>query len=73
MTFVSLGKALSSVVVAVMRKFVLLLPLIYIIPAMFQNKTLGVFTAEVVADVISVIFTVILFSFQFRKVIKSIE
>ncbi len=73
MTFVSLGKALSSMIVAVMRKFVLLLPLIYIMPMLFESKTLGVFTAEVVADVISVIFTVILFYFTFRKTIKSIE
>ena len=73
MTFVSLGKALSSVAVAAMRKFILLLPLIYIMPNIFENKTLGVFSAEIVADVISVIFTVILFFFQFRKAIKSIE
>ena len=73
MTFVSLGKALSSVAVAAMRKFILLLPLIYIMPHLFENKTLGVFSAEIVADVISVIFTVILFFFQFRKAIKSIE
>ena len=42
-------------------------------PLLFESKTLGVFTAEVVADVISVIFTVILFTFQFKKTIKSIE
>ena len=73
MTFVSLGKALSSMVVAIMRKFILLLPLIYVMPMLFESKTLGVFTAEVVADVISVIFTVILFAFTFKKTIKSIE
>ena len=73
MTFVSLGKALSSMIVAVMRKFVLLLPLIYLMPLLFESKTRGVFTAEVVADVISVIFTVILFSFQFKRTIRSIE
>jgi Na+-driven multidrug efflux pump len=73
MTFVSLGKALSSMIVAVMRKFVLLLPFIYLMPLLFESKTLGVFTAEVVADVISVIFTVILFAFTFKKTIKSIE
>jgi hypothetical protein len=56
-----------------MRKFILLLPLIYVMPLLFESKTLGVFTAEVVADVISVIFTVILFYFQFRKTIRSIE
>ncbi len=73
MTFVSLGKALSSVTVAVVRKFVLLLPLIYIVPQFMTDKTLGVYTAEPIADVIAVTFTVILFVFQFKKAMKSIE
>ena len=73
MTFVSLGKALSSVTVAVVRKFVLLLPLIYIVPQFMADKTLGVYTAEPIADIIAVTFTVILFAFQFKKAMKSIE
>ncbi len=73
MTFVSLGKALSSVTVAVVRKFVLLLPLIYIVPQFMTDKTLGVYTAEPIADIIAVTFTVILFAFQFKKAIKDIE
>ena len=73
MTFVSLGKALSSVTVAVVRKFVLLLPLIYIVPQFMSDKTLGVYTAEPIADIIAVTFTVILFAFQFKKAMKSIE
>ena len=73
MTFVSLGKALSSVTVAVMRKFVLLLPLIYIVPQFFDDKALGVYTAEPIADILAVTFTVILFAFQFKKAIKNIE
>jgi putative MATE family efflux protein len=73
MTFISLGNALSSVIVAVVRKFVLLLPLIYIVPAFMENKTLGVYTAEPIADVIAVTFTVVLFIFQFKKAMKKIE
>jgi len=73
MTFVSLGKALSSVTVAVVRKFVLLLPLIYIVPQFMTDKTLGVYTAEPIADIIAVTFTVVLFIFQFKKAMKSIE
>lgn len=72
MTFVSLGKALSSVTVAVVRKFVLLLPLIYIVPQFMADKTLGVYTAEPIADIIAVTFTVILFAFQFKKAMKKI-
>jgi Na+-driven multidrug efflux pump len=73
MTFVSLGNAPASVVVAVVRKFVLLLPLIYIMPNLVSNKTMGVYLAEPIADVIAVTFTAILFVFQFKKALKKIE
>ncbi len=73
MTFTSLGKAVNSIVVAVVRKFVLLIPLIYIIPQMVLNKTIGVYMAEPVADVIAVTFTAILFYFQFKKAMKALE
>ena len=43
MTFTSLGKAVNSIVVAVVRKFVLLIPLIYIMPHLVSNKTVGVY------------------------------
>lgn len=74
MTFVSLGKALSSVAVAVMRKFVLLLPLIYIVPLFFsEGKTMAVYLAEPIADFLAVSFTAVLFFFQFKKALKSID
>ena len=73
MTFVSLGKATSSVIVAVVRKFVLLLPLIYIMPIFFENKTLGVYSAEPIADILAVTFTAILFVFQFKKSLNKIK
>ena len=73
MTFTSLGNAKASIMVAVMRKFVLLLPLIYIMPHLMENQTMGVYLAEPVADFIAVTFTVILFYFQFRKAMKQIE
>ena len=74
MTFTSLGKAKESITVAVMRKFVLLIPLIYIMPLIWSsNKTLAVYTAEPVADFFAVMFTAILFSIQFKKVLKKME
>ncbi len=72
MTFTSLGKAANSIVVAVVRKFVLLLPLIYIMPSIFADKTQAVYMAEPVADIIAVTFTAILFTFQFKKALKEI-
>jgi len=74
LTFTSIGNALCSIIVAVMRKFILLIPLIYIIPAIgiFENKALNVYLAEPIADIIAVTFTSILFYFQFRKAIKNL-
>lgn len=73
MTFTSLGNAKSSIVVAVMRKFVLLIPLIYIMPAVFkENQVMAVYLAEPVADFLAVTFTAILFSIQFKKALQKI-
>jgi len=73
MTFTSLGKALNSIIVAVVRKFILLIPLIYIVPHLVSEPTIGVYMAEPVADIIAVTFTAILFTFQFKKTIKVLE
>ena len=73
MAFVSLGNALCSMTVAIMRKFVLLLPLIYLMPALVSDKTMGVYMAEPVADILAVTFTAILFFFVFRKAMKRLE
>lgn len=73
MTFTSLGKALNSIVVAVVRKFVLLLPLIYIMPHLVSDPTVGVYMAEPVADILAIIFIAILFSFQFKNALSQIK
>ena len=73
MAFISLGKALSSIIVAVVRKFILLLPLIYIVPHFVADKTMGVYLAEPIADILAVLFTAILFTFQFRKALKEMN
>ena len=73
MTFVSIGYAGCSITVAVMRKFILLLPLIYLMPHLVSDPTMGVYMAEPIADVLAVTFTAILFSVQFRKALKKLE
>lgn len=74
MTFNALGKATESIVVAVMRKFVLLIPLIYLMPQLLpSNQTIAVYMAEPIADVLAVTFTAILFTIRFRKTLKTIE
>ncbi len=73
MTFTSLGNAKASILVAVMRKFILLIPLICILPQIFTaNKTMAVYMAEPVADFLAVTFTTILFAFQFKKALRHI-
>ena len=73
MTFVSIGNAPCSILVAVVRKFVLLLPLIYLMPALLSDKTAAVYMAEPVADVLAVSFTAVLFTFQFKKAMNRLE
>lgn len=74
MTFNSLGKAKESILVAVMRKFILLIPLIYIMPVIWpSNQALAVYLAEPVADAFAVTFTAILFAVQFKKALAKIS
>ena len=73
MTFVSTGNAPCSIIVAIVRKFILLLPLIYLVPQLVSDKTMGVYMAEPVADVIAVSFTAILFAVQFKKSLKTLQ
>ena len=73
-TFGALGNAKSSILVAVMRKFILLIPLIYILPMVLSgDKTMAVYMAEPVADVLAITFTGVLFFFQFRKVMTEMK
>lgn len=73
MTFISIGNAKASIIVAVLRKFVLLIPLIYILPELISEKTLAVYLAEPIADLLAVSFTAVLFAFQFKRALAKIE
>lgn len=72
-TFVALGNAKTSLFVAVLRKIILLIPLIYILPNFFADKTFAVFLAEPVADFLSVITAASLFAVQFRRSMAELE
>ena len=69
-TFIALGNAKISTFLALLRKIILLIPLIYILPNFFGNHVFAVFVAEPIADTISVLTTVILFFRFFRQVEK---
>ncbi|MGI6109792.1 MAG: MATE family efflux transporter [Eubacteriaceae bacterium] len=74
MTFTSLDKAKESIIVAITRKFILLVPLIYLLPNILPfDKTTSVYLAEPVADLLAVTFTAILFTIQFKKALKDMD
>ncbi len=68
--FVALGQAKISLFMACLRKLILLIPLIYILPVFFENKVLAVFLAEPVSDVIAAAVTTAAFFRFFRTLIK---
>lgn len=70
-TFIAVGKASSSLFLALLRKIILLIPLIYILPNFFENKVFGVFLAEPVADLIATAVTITLFAIQFKKILAN--
>ncbi len=69
-TFVALGKAVQSLFLAVLRKIILLIPLIYIFPLFFQDKVFAVFLAEPVSDALAVGTTVTMFTLTAWKLMK---
>ena len=70
-TFIALGNAKTSLFLAVLRKIILLIPLIFTLPMFFEDKTMAVFMAEPVADTIAVATTATMFLIQFRKLMKT--
>lgn len=72
-TFIALGNAKVSVFLAVLRKIILLIPLIYILPVFLENKVVAVLLAEPAADIIAVTITGIMFSIQFRNILNNLD
>lgn len=72
-TFLALGKAKISVLLALLRKIVLLIPLIFILPIFMENKLKGVLMAESVADILAAITTMICFAIFYKKTLSDRE
>ena len=66
-TFVALGNAKISAFLAILRKVILLIPLIFILPVFMQNKVMAVLLAEPIADFLAICTTVTLFTIYFKK------
>lgn len=69
-TFISMGNARTSLFLAVLRKIILLLPLIYILPRFIEDKFFAIILAEPISDIIASTVTGIVFYFGFREVMS---
>lgn len=72
-TFIALGNAPISLFLAIFRKVILLIPLIYILPMFMENKINAIFLAEPIADIVAACTTLITFIFVFKKTMKKID
>lgn len=69
-SFVALGQAKVSLLLACLRKIVLLIPLIFLLPQILQEKVFAVFLAEPISDVIAAAVTTAVFFVSFGKILQ---
>ena len=69
--FMALGQAKVSLLLACLRKLILLIPLIFILPLFMDNKVFAVFLAEPVSDILAATVTVTVFATRFNKILKN--
>lgn len=72
-TFIALGQAKRSIFLALFRKIILLIPLIFILPLFIQDKVFAVFLAEPISDIAAASTTGLMFLYFFKKVLKKPE
>lgn len=68
-SFMALGQAKVSLLLACLRKLILLIPLIFILPLFVQNKVFAVFLAEPISDILAAIITTLTFLSRFNKIL----
>ena len=68
-TFVALGQAKTSLLLACLRKLVLLIPLIFILPIFIENKVFAVFLAEPISDILAAAVTTMMFFTQIKTIL----
>lgn len=69
-SFMAMGQAKVSLLLACLRKLILLIPLIYILPVFIENKVFAVFMAEPVSDILAASVTVTVFMTQFNNILN---
>ena len=72
-SFVALGQAKISLFLALLRKGVLLIPLIFVLPCFLQNQVFAVFLAEPVADILAAATTGTLFFTRLPRILRKRE
>lgn len=70
-SFMALGQAKVSLLLACLRKVILLIPLIFLLPQFFEDKVFAVFLAEPVSDIAAAIVTVTVFLLRFKKILEN--
>ena len=71
--FVALGQAKISLFLALLRKIILLIPLIFILPHFIANQVLAVFLAEPAADILAALTTGGMFFWRFPRILRERE
>ena len=69
-SFMALGQAKISLLLACLRKIVLLIPLIFLLPQLLTNQVFAVFLAEPVSDILAAAVTTTAFFVTFSKILK---
>lgn len=69
-SFMALGQAKVSLLLACLRKIILLIPLIFLLPVFLENKVFAVFLAEPVSDIIAATITTIVFLTRFSGILE---
>lgn len=68
-TFVALGQAKVSLFLALLRKVILLIPLVLILPLFLSDKVFAVYLAEPIADITAALCTGTVFFCRFNKIL----
>ena len=67
--FMALGQAKISLLLACLRKIILLIPLIFILPMFIENKVFAVFVAEPISDILAALITTMMFFVKFNGIL----
>ena len=69
-SFMALGQAKVSLFLACLRKIILLIPLIFLLPLWIENQVLGVFLAEPISDILAATVTTVVFFLKFHRILN---